>query len=437
MSRLNGLRALFAFLLLASPGVRAAESELASIARGGRLYEDWGKELSIAGPRTYERGAERGKERPGRCVDCHGWDYRGKDGRAAAPGMAGGIEQQRGAGAETIKAVLRDSRHGYGDFLKQADVEDLANFLARGQVDMDAAVDPATSRARGDGRRGDVVLQTICANCHGNDGQQIAEAPPLGDTARANPWRALHTLLNGHPNGNMPSLRVMGAPFVQDVLAAAQSLPSRNMLASIVRGGRLYDAWYKENRVDAPKTAHPAWAGQPLGETDPRTTWRCRECHGWDYRGTKSAIDGRERAIRGVDGLMGGDPARAVLALRGDLHDIKGRLSERDIADLANFLTRGQVDMDRYIDRATKKARSASAGYEAHYQTICAPCHGADGREIRTMQPLGRIAGQDPWRALHGIVNGHPGEAMPALAAFPQEMAGGILAYAQTLPQQR
>ena len=436
MARNRSLLPLAMVLLLGAAGAGLAETDLASIARGGRLYEDWGKEVSMVGARTYERAGERSKGRPGRCVDCHGWDYRGKAGRTAAPRMAGEIAGRQGGDKAGVKAVLADSRHGYSEFLKDRDIDDLANFVVAGQLDMDAAIDPVTARARGDARRGDVVFQTICANCHGNDGQQIVEAPPLGDTARANPWRALHTLLNGHPSGNMPSLRVMGAPFVQDMLAAAQGLPSRNLLASIVRGGRLYDTWYKENRSDAPKSLHPVWA-TTAGEIEPRTTWRCKECHGWDYRGVTGRVDGRERSFPGVETLKVGDPARVIAALRDERHDLKGRLSERDLVDLGNFLVKGQTDMDRYIDRATKKARSDSAGYEAHFQTICAPCHGADGREIRMMQPVGRIANQDPWRALHGIVNGHPGEAMPALAAFPHELAAGLLAYAQTLPQQR
>jgi hypothetical protein len=53
------------------------------------------------------------------------------------------------------------------------------------------------------------------------------------------------------------------------------------------------------------------------------------------------------------------------------------------------------------------------------------------------MPPLGRIAASDPWRALHGILNGHPGESMPPLMALPRDAANGILAYIQTLPNHR
>jgi mono/diheme cytochrome c family protein len=437
MTFCKSLLVLIVALLAPASGAYASENELASIARGGRLYEDWVKELGVGALRTYERAGERRKERPGRCVDCHGWDYSGKDGPARAPGLMKGMGALRGAETGKIKAILGDDRHGYTEFMKDEDLEDLANFVAKGQIEMQGLIDPATLRARGDSKKGAVVFQTICANCHGNDGQQIVDTAPLGDTARANPWRALHTLLNGHPNGNMPSLRTVGAPLVVDILASAQELPSRNLLASIVRGGRLYDTWYKENKAEPPTAVHPAYPIPVARDTEPRTTWRCKECHGWDYQGWKGTSEGKEFSIGGVDKLKGADPDKAIAALRNDLHAYKGLLSERDVADLANFLTKGQANMDLFIDRTTRKARSGSAEYESHFQTICAPCHGADGREIRTMPPLGRIASQNPWRALHGIINGHPGEAMPALVAFPPEMSVGLLAYIQTLPPQR
>ena len=139
MAPTKAIYGLSALLMLACAGGASAQADLASIARGGRLYEDWGKEVSIAGPRTYERVGERGRERPGRCVDCHGWDYRGKTGRTSAPGMAGAITARQGGDKAAVKAVLADSRHGYSDSLKDRDIEDLANFVVGGQFDMDAA----------------------------------------------------------------------------------------------------------------------------------------------------------------------------------------------------------------------------------------------------------------------------------------------------------
>lgn len=428
--------------LLGCLGAAPAGDDLASVARGGRLYDDWAKELGSAALRAAERSRDAGSIRPGRCVDCHGWDYLGKDGSSGRNGprtLVKGIDAMTGASLQTVKRSLTTKIHGYGEFLKTADIDDLARFVAQGQVRMDPLIDPATSRAKGDAGAGIVFFQTICANCHGNDGQQILEAEPIGDMARANPWRALHTLLNGHPNGNMPALRALDISSLVNMLAYIQTLPKRNLLASIVRGGRLYDTWYKENGHEVPAGVHPSFPPSlTRGLTrasEQRATWRCKECHGWDYRGREGGSG--QPAIAGINKMMGADPKDIIAHLRDNTHRFSGLLSERDVWDLAHFISQGLVDMDTYIDRETKKARGDGAQYAAHYQTICAPCHGLSGRDVRTMPPLGRIATNEPWRALHGIFNGHPGEAMPPLSALPRDVAVGILAYIQTLPIQR
>ena len=51
----------------------------------------------------------------------------------------------------------------------------------------------------------------------------------------------------------------------------------------IAEGGRLYDKWWAEYNLEKPSTTHPAYpkAGKKTGAS----TWRCKECHGWDYVG--------------------------------------------------------------------------------------------------------------------------------------------------------
>ncbi len=65
---------------------------------------------------------------------------------------------------------------------------------------------------------------------------------------------------------------------------------------AISRGGQLYDKWWAVIEADAPKTTHPAYpaAGKKKGST----TWRCKECHGWDYKGR----DGKTHAEKGMYG---------------------------------------------------------------------------------------------------------------------------------------
>ena len=90
---------------------------------------------------------------------------------------------------------------------------------------------------------------------------------------------------------------------------------------------------------------------------------------------------------------------------------------------LALFLSQGQVDRDVYIDRATKKARGKTRRGAAFFQTICAVCHGFDGRDLNF-----------PWEALHEIRFGQPGVGMVSLGALDIQDQVDILAYIQTLP---
>jgi cysteine-rich repeat protein len=55
-----------------------------------------------------------------------------------------------------------------------------------------------------------------------------------------------------------------------------------------IRGGRLYDRWWSQIAASEPASDHPLWAYRPDLVSNPATggtTWRCKECHGWDYKG--------------------------------------------------------------------------------------------------------------------------------------------------------
>jgi hypothetical protein len=64
-------------------------------------------------------------------------------------------------------------------------------------------------------------------------------------------------------------------------------LSAAEHLVLITRGGLLYDKWYGALGKEAPKKTHPAYtkAGKKKGSS----TWRCKECHGWDYKGARGA----------------------------------------------------------------------------------------------------------------------------------------------------
>jgi cytochrome c553 len=437
--------------ILAARAASPSESESAvvSVVRGGRLYDNWYREIGRKPPRNSHPAYPVDKtyanvpDRNWRCVECHGWDYRGKDGAYARGEHYTGIKGIRGmvgADPDRIVAILRETPHGYGEVLGRDDLIDLANFVSKGQVDMDALIDRDVKRAKGDAARHSAYYHTICATCHGSFGQQIVTARPIGDMARDDPWQALHNMLNGHAGDTMPALRAFGTETLVNLLAFVQTLPPRESLSSVVRGGRLYDNWYREVRKPPPKGVHPAWPmGAKVRPVEPRYTWRCKECHGWDYMGKDGAFGQGEHftGIRGIRALVGAAPERVIAILKDRTHQFEDLMDERDLRDLANFVSRGQVDMHEYIDRATGKAKGDAGKRADHYLTVCASCHGADGRQIRTMPPLGRVAREDPWAALHKMLNGHPDEYMPALRALDRQTLADILAHVQRLPDRK
>jgi len=214
-------------------------SEAWLLAYGGRLYDMWWAVLLKDPPEeTHPAYPETGGW-PGpdswRCVACHGWDYRGRDGvYAKGPHATGitGIQRMSGAAPGKIAAVLRDATHGYTEALIPDDaLGALALFVGKGQVPVARHIDALSGWVRGDAGRGRRMYQNLCAICHGFDGQawitgEEAELHSLAAVVRANPWRALHKTLNGQAYSDMPAMRGFDLQTALDVLAYAQTLPS-------------------------------------------------------------------------------------------------------------------------------------------------------------------------------------------------------------------
>ena len=219
-------------LLLAAAPAQAAETESA-IARGGRLYDKWFAENKAAKPAadhpSYIKDGKYGKDVSWRCKECHGWDYRGKDGAYAKGGHATGIKGiQAAAGKDpaAIAAVLRDKTHGYSETqLSARDASDLALFVAKGQGDLARYVD-ATNKVKGNGAKGEVYFNTLCAGCHGEDGKKVKDGPPLGSVAD-NGAEMMHKILNGQPAEAMPALRAIDHQIAADIAVHLISLPKK------------------------------------------------------------------------------------------------------------------------------------------------------------------------------------------------------------------
>jgi len=210
----------------------------------------------------------------------------------------------------------------------------------------------------------------------------------------------------------------------------------------LAQGGRLYDAWWAVVQQPFPETTHSAYpeAGQQQGPA----SWRCVECHGWDYRGAAGAY--REgphyTGIKGIDGMAGADPDKIVAVIRDATHGYTPELIPDEAAGLlALFVSKGQYDARRVLAPGTDKVKGDPARGRRIFQNVCAICHDYDGRaEITGEEPwlrtIGAVARRNPWQALHKIRNGQPSADMPAMRAFDLQTALDVLAYARTLPEE-
>ena len=139
--------------------------------------------------------------------------------------------------------------------------------------------------------------------------------------------------------------------------------------------------------------------------------------------------------IKGLREFAGGSNAKVIAAMKDSTHGYAGKMSEQDFTDLANFVTRGQVDMDKFIDSNNKLVKGGNTDKgAAYYNTVCAGCHGKNGKLPEEMPALGGLSHKNPWEVVHKIQNGQPDEEMPAMRAFDLQVTKDILAHLQTLP---
>jgi len=186
---------------------------------------------------------------------------------------------------------------------------------------------------------------------------------------------------------------------------------------TIVLGGRLYDKWWTDTQLNPPNSTHPAYVN---GKKSAGATWRCKECHGWDYRGKDGAY-GKGSHYTGIKGIheASGKPIKDILViLKNERHKFGDFLRDKDLEAIASFVSKGQVDMTKWISYKTKKARGDSTKGSSNYQKHCADCHGEKGDALnlahnknKTMY-IGTISNKNPWETLHKIRFGHPGAVM-------------------------
>jgi thiosulfate dehydrogenase len=229
---------------------------------------------------------------------------------------------------------------------------------------------------------------------------------------------------------------------VADVLAYVQGFTSE---AALSGGGQLYDKWWSVLNLDEPTDNHPLWATQSTNTRSGVDTWRCKECHGWDYKGAEGAY-GSGSHFTGFPGILS-DASLSEEELLGWLdgaanpeHDFSGLMEEFALQALVAFIKNEMADINPYIDADGTVNGDPAIGREL-YEGTCASCHGVDGKRMNFGSPdepeyVGTIAAENPWEFFHKASFGHPGVPMPAGRAlgWTLEQIADTLIYAQTLP---
>lgn len=219
----------------------------------------------------------------------------------------------------------------------------------------------------------------------------------------------------------------------------------------LVIGAQLYDKWYAVLGVEPPAGNMPIWSRQSTNTRSGAETWRCVECHGWDYKGNQGAYKSGSH-FTGFPSLMILVPQMSeeeiVNHLKGGKdpqHNFSAYLDEASMRRLALFLKQGLIDDSEYIDPISLKPIGANPERgKMLFTETCRKCHGEDGGKIifrseGIEETLGDVARRDPWRFLHRTRFGVAGTEMPIGYNLGWTPADGrdVLAYAQTLPAAR
>lgn len=466
------------------------------IALGGLLYDKWwdaaasatepGTTHSLWPPTNTTTGSDTW-----RCKECHGWDYRGKDGAYGNPGKHNtgikGIVNTANSTmlmltADNVYSFLKtDANHGFNNKFSAAEFYALTKFImtmreeaAQNKASFNFINDNSLTTINGNKANGKTLYEDTtklrCATCHGSDGKLLDFADHtvnpdahefLNDIAQENPWEFIHKLRFGQPASSMPgSIQITSpASFASieaavDILAYAQT----ELVPNIKRAGLLYDKWWKVKnvKVDTPPSQRNAsWTGTTdTTKVDNPTTWRCKECHGWDYNGVDGAYgDATSKHYSGIKGFLGSTQTKSKteteifdLIKTGPAsvsdHAFGLYLSDEDITLLAQFIKDDTNGVPPVADLNTALASSNTTNgktlYEASSPGNCKTCHGANGKTL-PQAVINVLANDNGPEFIHKSRFGNPGSAMTPTSTLFQGLslaqAGDVLAYSKTLGQ--
>ncbi|MBU0510355.1 MAG: hypothetical protein KJ638_01475 [Chloroflexi bacterium] len=215
----------------------------------------------------------------------------------------------------------------------------------------------------------------------------------------------------------------------------------------LVVGAQLYDKWYAVLGIPAPQGEMPIWSRQSTNTRSGADTWRCSECHGWDYKGVNGAYasgshyTGFPSIILATADMTEADIVAHLKGENDSEHDVSSYLDENAMRQAATFLKEGLIDDSEYIDSISLKVINGNIEHgKGLYDITCAECHGEDGTTIifrmeGVDETLGDVANRDPFRFLHRTRFGVAGTEMPVGYELGWTPADGrdVLMYAQTL----
>ena len=389
-----------------------------------------------------------------RCKECHGWDYKGAEGAyGSGSHFTGfvGVYASREKPASEVLAALKGSTNPAHDFstaLEEQDLIDLTLFITQALVDPDELVNSDKS-SKGDATAGKTRYEEVCTKCHGPDGNAINfaalnEPEFLGHVAPDNPWEFIHKVRFGQPGWPMPSAisNEWSNEDIAGVLAYAQGFSTD---AALSGGGQLYDKWWSALNLDEPTGNQALWATQSTNTRSGADSWRCKECHGWDYKGAEGAY-GSGSHFTGFPGILSA-ASMSEEELLGWLdgtanpdHDFSSVMEEFALKALVAFIKNEITDITPYVNMDGTVNGEPTSGRDL-FEGTCSNCHGVDGKKMNfgsdeEPEYVGTVAADNPWEFFHKASFGHPGEPMPAGKAlgWTLEQIADILAYAQTLP---
>jgi thiosulfate dehydrogenase len=430
--------------------------------RGGLMYDKWWVVIEADSPSgdqplwaTQSTNARSGTD-TWRCKECHGWDYKGADGAygdgSHFTGFVGVIQMAGGDPNEALSALkgATNADHDFSAVMAEQDLIDIALFITQDVIDNDTIIN-ADNSSKGDMASGETLYGEVCTLCHGPQGNAInfsgIDDPEfLGHLAPDNPWEFVHKVRFGQPGWPMPSSISNGwsNEDVANVLAYAQTFTTDFAVSG---GGQLYDKSWSVVGADAPEGDQPLWATQSTNERSGADTWRCKECHGWDYMGADGAY-GSGSHFTGFPGILSSasmssdDLVSWLTGGENPDHDFSGGMEDFAINALVTFIQNEMTAITDYVN-ADGEVSGDPANGKMLYEGTCASCHGVDGKKINfhdadDPEYIGTLGNDNPWEFFHKASFGQPGEPMPSGVAMGwtmQEIAD-VIAYAKTLPEQ-